>query len=118
MKNTAKNNLSALEICDIIKACKESGITEFSYKDLTLRFQPQRNEVVLAQGQGKDHDSVVSDLFKNTDEKVKTELMNEQALIDAEESQLLIDDAFAYEKLQVSKDLERNRILNEKTRPS
>lgn len=98
--------MSADDICRIIKECKESGIAEFAYKDLNLKFHSHRNEDAIAPGPVEDHESVVYDKTS----KENAELMNEQALRDAEESQLLIDDAFGYERNQIAKGLERQRF--------
>lgn len=107
-----KKSLSAEDICRIIRECKESGISEFVYHDLNLKFHPRRNEDAFAPGQVKDHETVVSEFSPK--DKETAELMNDQALKDAEESQLLMDDAYGYERSQISKSLERQRVISEK----
>ncbi len=102
----AKISLSAEDICRIIKECKESGVADFSYKDLTLKFHSRRNEDAVAPGPVEDHETVVYD----SKSKENAELMNEQALRDAEEAQLLIDDPYGHERNRIAKSLESQRL--------
>lgn len=112
-KNTAKKGLSAEDICRIISTCKDSGVAEISYGSLSLKFHPHRNQDASVPGQVADHVPVMSENITDIDQK-NAELMNEQALKDAEEAQLMIDDSYGYERSQIAKSLERNRTLSEK----
>jgi len=41
------------------------------------------------------------------------ELMDESTMDDAEEAQLMIDDPLAFERMQIQRDIERNRFVDD-----
>jgi hypothetical protein len=106
-----EGGLKVAEICKIIEACRESGVTEFSYSGLNLKFHQPGPADVIKLSQAVSHIEVASEPVGLPDDPVAS-VMNEQAIEDAEEAQLLIDDAFAYERAQIMKDIERNRVRN------
>lgn len=101
-------DLSADEICRIIKACKGSGIAELKFASLSLSFiQSQRNEIAATPRQESDPPSVpdgITDQDKHDAFMVDKDLEQE-----AEEAQLMIDDPRAFERVQISKQMERHR---------
>lgn len=107
-----KKSLSATDICRIIGKCKVSGVNIFEFGDLRVTFHPRRNEDALKPGQALDHEPVVS-IDPNAIEEMQ--VMDQEALQEAEEAQLGIDDPRAYEKVQVSRHIERARQINETT---
>jgi hypothetical protein len=48
-------------------------------------------------------------------EAQSVELMDQEAMLEAEEAQMLIDDPLAFEKAQIDRHIERARTMNEKT---
>jgi len=104
--------LSAADICKIISECKGAGVAELCLGPLQLKFHPQGKEGALMPGKAGDESAeplVSGPISENAD------LMNMEAFEDAAEAQLLIDDPLAYERSQIHKDIERGRVLNEKT---
>ena len=100
--------LNADDVCKIIKASKAAGISELTYGNLVLKFRPLGPVDVAQPSQAAS-----SQMLANQSEVPTTvNVMNEQALEDAEEAQLLIDDPHGYERLQMLRDLERNRVMD------
>jgi hypothetical protein len=99
-----KKRLSATEICRIIKQCQGTGVSKLTIGDLTLEFNLQGKEGASLLGQAIDHNPVVetNKVMENFDK----ELLEEASL-----AQVMIDDPLAYEKLQISQDIERERQL-------
>ena len=104
--------LSAVEICKIIKACRLAGVSEFSYSGIELKFHSLGPVSVNEAGQPVSPSEANIPIFPDNQE---ARLMNEQTLDDAEEAQLLISDPYAYERMQVARDIERNRVLDGQT---
>lgn len=107
--------LSGKEICQIIKTCKQSGVDFFKHADIEISFSPRRNEEVQTHRNGDA--VVVEHTFPPTEDPKplgnadQMKQMDEQAVSDAEENQLLIEDPLAYERLTISRDIERMREL-------
>lgn len=110
-----KISLSATDICRIIKQCHVSGVQEFAFEGMSFKFHPRRNGDADQLGQASDYaeksDNVVSSFSEAKDQ---AQLMDEDAMFEAEEAQLLIDDPLAFEKLQMDRHIERARTMNEK----
>lgn len=115
-EKSEKQVLSAGDICRIIKQCQGSGISELSYLGLSLKFHSHRNESADGDRNASAHEPVVNDLGEaplqelSKETKEEAELMNREALEEAEISQLLIDDPAAYEKMVMDRDIERVRV--------
>ena len=105
-------SLKAADICKIIKECNASGVSEFQYQGIQLKFHPRRNEDAVSLGQVSEQSTfpVQSDL----DGQDQMNLANEESLLEAEEAQLLIDDPAAFERTQIDRHIERGRQLDEK----
>jgi hypothetical protein len=101
-------DLSADDICKIILTCKESGVSEISCLGIELVFHAPGQGHVIEPSKAVSQPEMASNPFPQ--EKQEAQLMNEQALDDAEEAQMLIDDPFAYERAQMLRDVERNRV--------
>lgn len=104
-----KISLSAEEICKIIAECRSANVAEINLEGLQIVFQAQRNEPTPILGKGQE-------TFPEVDappDNEEARLMNEQALLDAEEAQILIDDPLTFEKLNTSADIERGRVFNQ-----
>ena len=112
--STSKKDFTTEEICRIISTCKDAGVVDFSHQGLSFSFLPHRNEEVAQPGQASNlaHASVSE---QHTSQHPNLDLMDEEAMREAEEAQLLISDPYAFEKLQIQRDVERTRGLNEKT---
>lgn len=109
--NTSKKDFTADEICRIISTCKDAGVTEFNNAGLSFSFLSRRNEEVVNPGQDANPTPVgVSE--QHTSQTPNLDLMDEEAMREAEEAQLLISDPLAFEKLQIQRDVERTRGLN------
>lgn len=111
--NMDKKDLSAAEICRIIKVCKNAGVQDFEFSGLKLSFLPRRNEEVVEPGQ------VTSTVSTEASEKTPQDApnlspMDENAFEEAEEAQLMIDDPLAFERMQIQRDIERNRLIDAK----
>jgi hypothetical protein len=80
---------------------------------MKFTFHPRRNEDAVSTGHASDHTqpSVVSEY----PEAQSVELMDQEAMLEAEEAQMLIDDPLAFEKAQIDRHIERARTMNEKT---
>lgn len=102
-------SLSAADICRIIKQCHVSGVNKLEMGGLVISFQSRRNEIADQPGQASDHtiDNVVSPI--NEAQADEMELMDKEALQEAEEAQMMIDDPSGFEKMQMRQHLERNR---------
>jgi len=85
---------------------------------MSFKFHPRRNEDADQLGQASDYtqaeipENVVSNFSEAKDQ---ARLMDEDAMLEAEEAQLLIDDPLAFERLQMDRHIERARTMNEKT---
>lgn len=115
-----KKYLSAEEICRIIEVCNLANAKEFDYQGLRITFHPRRNEDAAAPGQATDHtplseqtQPVVSEL--TPEDKDVMNLMDQEAADDLDEAQLMIDDYSTFEKIQISRHIEKNRLTDEKT---
>lgn len=84
---------------------------------MRFTFHPRRNGDAATPGQASDHvtkNPVVSDVPEAQEPDQNAYLYNQEALDDAEEAQLLIDDPKSFEKVQIQRHIERERTLNEK----
>lgn len=108
-KNMAKISLSGEEICRIIKQCQDSGVENFTYLDLTLKFHSRRNESADQLGQASDHVTKPTVVSGYSEAQDKIDAVNSDTFDDAEEAQLLIDDPAAFEKFQIDRHIERAR---------
>ena len=112
-QNMANFSLSANDICRIIKQCHTSGVQDFEFQGMKFTFHPRANGDAVSPAQASDHTqhSVVSE----SPEAINAELMDQEALLEAEQAQMLIDDPLAFEKAQIDRHIERARTMNEKT---
>lgn len=111
--STAKKVLKAGDICKIIKTCKDSGIEEFSYNGLNLKFQTRRNEPAVTTSQSPEYQEILSESKSETSKETQLGLSNEEELFDeAQDAQEMIDDPLGFERSQIRRDVERNRLLN------
>lgn len=98
-----KTLLKSSEICSIIKACSEAGVSELKFAGLHLRFEPQykpfedtsyfphpTEEAISDQSQQIEKESLESD-----EQRVKQERLD----------QMLIENPSAFEDLLLSGDL-------------
>jgi len=110
--------LSSEEICRIIEKCGESGVESLELQNqIRIKFHSRRNENAVKSGQASDYDQtspVVSEISTEA-EKENMDLMDQEAIAEAEEAQVLIDNASEFEKLQIARHIERARMSNEKT---
>ena len=108
-----KKDLSAEEICRIIESCKNAGVQDLEISGLKLSFLPRRNVEAVEPGQAT---SVVPTTTSELTPKDATdiELMDQSTMDDAEEAQLMIDDPLAFERIQIQRDIERNRFVDAK----
>ena len=113
-KNTARKRLSAQDICAIIKQCALSKVETFSYAGIDIKFHSRRNESADQPSQAADHNTTVVSEFPEAS-RDQAQLMDAEALAEAEEAQLLIDDPLAYEQTQIDRHIQRNRV-NESSR--
>lgn len=97
MSNTDKKDLSGTDICKIIKQCQLSGVRSIKVGQVEISFGDA--PVVINTSQ----DLSVPPLSANA------ENVNKDIIDEATEAQLMIDDPAAFEKLQVSRDMERDR---------
>lgn len=102
-----KKDLSASDICRIIKQCQGTGVSKITIGDLSIEFESHRNEAAVS-GQITDHNPEIS-----PEQTIEAEFLSKELAEAAYIAQLQIDDPLAYEKLIFSKDLERNRLLHE-----
>jgi hypothetical protein len=108
MAKSVSRVLSADEVCKILEACSLAGVLEFNYSGLSLKFHSlgPANVIVPSQAVSPSEANVPVIPFEDPEAK----LMNEQTIDDAEEAQMMIEDSFAYERHQIMKDIERNRV--------
>ena len=111
-KNSSSTNfLSPKDICDIIKTCREADVTKLSYIGLDISLNPRRNEDTAHLGPVAETIILPQPQPVTDDDARSIKMLDEQTQDDAELTQLMIDDPYAYEKLQISKDIERNRMI-------
>jgi hypothetical protein len=108
----AARSLSAVEICKIITECKLAGVSELVYAGISLKFHSPGQASVAEPSQAVSQSEMASNPVDSQQEETSTALMNPQAMEDIEDAQLLIDDPLGYERSQIFKDLERNRVAN------
>lgn len=111
-KNMETNFLRAPDICKIIKACADAGVLEFSHNGILIKFQAPRNELAFVHGPAQDFPVEVSEISKENTKQA--DAFDRAQLLDTQEAQLLIDDPYAFEQIQMDQDIERNRELDEK----
>lgn len=108
-------SLSAADICRIIKQCHASGVAEVNLPGgVSFKFHPRRNEGADQLGPASDYvekPAVVSENSEANADQVK--MFDEENMLEAEEAQLLIDDPFAFEKVQMDRHIERARMNND-----
>jgi hypothetical protein len=109
------NSLSASDICRIIKQCHASGVAEVNLPGgVSFKFHPRRNEDADQLGPASDYTEktfpVVSEFPEANTDQVR--MMDQENMLEAEEAQLLIDDPFAFEKVQMDRHIERARMNN------
>jgi hypothetical protein len=115
MTNMEVKGLSAKDICQIIKSCKQAGVENLKLADIEIRFSSQRNESAPTHRNGDA--VVVEEEFPPTEDPQPLgnadlmKQMDEQAVSEAEESQLAIEDPLAYERHIIRRDIERNRDM-------
>ena len=124
-KNTGTFSLSADDLCRILSLGKLSSVDEIVLPGIKIKFHPQSQGDAEKLGQASDQKTLVS--TKNEEiEKVDIKetqstscelqdfvpLMDSEALLEAQEAQLLIDDPLAFEKSQIDRHIERVRGLN------
>lgn len=103
-------SLSAADICRIIKQCHASGVEEFSFHGMAIKFHPHSNGDSTSIGQAVEGSETTTENF--SEERDKAELMDNEILREAEEAQLLIDDPQAFEKSQIDRHIEKARMAN------
>lgn len=96
--------LSAKEICSIIQACNKNHVANFSYGDLCIKFQSQGPETAIQPGPAVDH-LTSNEMVSHTDEISE----NEEAMLEAENGMLMVEDPLEFERLQVDRHIERER---------
>jgi len=106
MNNTDKKDLSAEEICRILKQCRGSGVSTFSFSGLAISFFDKQDKGLVAKKTVDSDDKQMS--FVENPQVI--EQTNKELLEEAHFTQLMIDDPLAFEKMQMSDDLERDRI--------
>jgi len=110
MSNMDKKGLSATDICRIIKQCQGTGVSKVVIGELVIEFQPRRNEDPIIPGQDMaDTPLEVTEISPSATHTA--EFMSQDLIDEANVAQLMIDDPLAFEKLQMSEGLERNRHL-------
>lgn len=102
--------MSTKDICDLLEACHKFGVAELTSGTLSFKFLPQRNVDAVNLGQGTDADVKIPSVSKELTNQVK--LMDENAEDEVEEAQLMIDDPFSFERSQIDRHVERNRLNN------
>lgn len=92
---------TAEQICAIIKECQGFGSIEVKYQDLHIVYRPLGPEdaLNLSQIQDMGKDPVPNAI--PTEWKDQASLIDERSLIEAEESQLQIENPAAYEQMQI-----------------
>lgn len=105
----SKFNLSAADICRIIKQCTVSGVREFSFQGMSVKFHSHRNEDAVKPGPAAESIDInitpaIREQIELSERSLK--LFDEEALREAEEAQLLIDDPLSYEKARIDESIE------------
>jgi hypothetical protein len=100
--------LSAADICRIIKQCHAAGVSELSISGMSFKFHPRRNEDAEKLGQASD---ALEQPKPETDTPRTLDSFELATQLDAEEAQLLIDDPYAFERVQIDRHIERGRQL-------
>lgn len=96
-----KKSLSANDICRIIKTCKDSGVRTLEVGELKLSFDALN--------------PVVNNNFNEENETLTSDgiAVTEKTIDDTEDTLLMVDDPEEYEHVQVSRQLERQRLKHE-----
>lgn len=107
----ATKSLSAADICMIIKSCRENSVTEISLPEIAIKFRGHSNDLALTPGQESDFAPAnVSQISPETQKQADE--VDRALAMDAEQSQMIIDDPRAYEQSLIDQDVERSRELN------
>lgn len=116
MNNMDSRTLKAVDICRIIKECRNSGVSELKFGELHLKFSSTEEMPTQSQGWAG---LTQQPLPRQVDEATTTaEKMgvNEDIAEDALYAQVMIDDPAAFEKLQHLEMLESKRVEHESTK--
>lgn len=89
-KNT-KTSFKATELCELIKACGEAGVAEFSLGDLRVSFMGQKASGMLTMGQ---YAPSIEDRSEPSPTTHEVELSQDEEL-----AQKLLADPLAYEEM-------------------
>ena len=120
-----ETSLSSKEICAIIKISKHAGVKSITIPGVTIEFYPHRNEASESHRNadtGILHEAIFDSLEKEAEVGTgnpeippgwgdQAEMFDKEAISDAEESALMVDDPMAFERHIVSRDIERNRMM-------
>lgn len=123
MTNTEASvgGLSAADICRIIKECRKSGVTSFSFNGLAFELVPNRKTAaietfpVVEKSPVSFGDSSVSEVGE--DDRSIAAASDLEALEEIQMQQLLIEDPTAHEALMIDRNLNPHReIFNANSR--
>ena len=95
----AKNHLTARDICNIIKSCKESGLKQLVYQDLHLEFQQPTAEIVDLQSEQPNLQAIGHQMpliINNADNLDSPDALEEPD--ELEDMHLAVSDPVAWEK--------------------
>jgi len=99
-----KNYFSTQGICEIIKECGKSGVTEFSYKELRISFQASKEsckDCIHAQSSGQM--TAISNNIVDEDSLIK---QDEIVAKEFELEEMKLQDPLQYETLLAERELE------------
>lgn len=86
-----RNNLSAVDVCSLIKACSESGVIELTFGDLHISFVPKAIGTPPAQA--------IAGLNQPDIEQIEIAVKTDQL------DHMLVEDPVEYERLRASGEL-------------
>lgn len=105
--------LKNLDLCRIMKQCKDSGVSKFSYEGLVLEFFNNSEGKLESKSASQMAGPPQIDPTINVPQETPPSLItpqDEELLREAERSQLLIDDPEGYEEQMIAEDLEQGRV--------
>jgi hypothetical protein len=109
--SSRKNGLSAEDICRIIETCKLSGLKNLRFETDGQLFSAEFHSQGPASPElGQVSEPQYVEVGRNQN---LARPMSDDTLDEAEEAQTLIDDPAMFEKMQIDRHIERERLMND-----
>lgn len=104
MAKATLSQMSARDLCLIMKACKDAGVRKFTFDTLSLEFSGSQSQFEPPTNVSASQPQTIFDPTLSAPETLLTP-QDKELLQEAAESQLLIDDPAAFEEHMIGRDV-------------